>query len=196
MKNLILIIVFVFINTLFLSCSPQFCLQKRTDRGAKEYDEEIKEQSCLQKRTDRLIEKSQRVTDTVFLFNVSFNNLNFVWYQKNNFLHAFVVKPHNIVKFKPIEVKIITLNLNNDSINKYFDSSFYKDVPCFNHAMDGAMLELYIKNKEPVSTSVNMSSLFKTKFSSNTFPYKLQYDFFKIGLCPKGYNFEKMYLEQ
>jgi hypothetical protein len=172
MKNTIIMITFVFISTLFWGCSSQLCLQKRTDR---------------------LIEKSQKKTDTVYLYSVAFNDFNLVWYHKDNFIHGFRVKPHSTERYKPIEAKNIVLG--NDSINKYFDNFLFKNIQCFESVLDGAWIKLYIKNKEPLLSSIDTECLFNTKFKPNSFPYKLQYDFFKLGISPIGFNFEEMYFE-
>jgi hypothetical protein len=172
MKNKIIIITFIFISTLFLGCSYQLCLQKRTER---------------------LIDKSHKETDTVYLYSVAFNNYNLVWYHKDNFIHSFKVKPHNTEQYKPIEAKNIALN--NDTINKYFDNFLFKNIQCFESVLDGAWIKLYIKNKEPLFSNIDAECLFNTKFKSNSFPYKLQYDFFKLGKSPIDFNFEKMYVE-
>jgi hypothetical protein len=172
MKNKIIIITFVFISTIFWGCSSQLCLQKRTDR---------------------LIEQYQKKTDTIYLYSVAFNDFNVVWYHKDNFIHGFRIKPHSTEQYKPIETQKVILD--KDSINKYFDNFLFKDIRCFESVLDGAWIKLYIKNKEPLFSSIDTECLFNTKFKPNSFPYKLQYDFFKLGISPIDFNFEKMYLE-
>jgi hypothetical protein len=108
MKNKIIIAIFVFMSLLFFSCSSQLCLQKRTDR---------------------LIEKSYKNTDTIYLYSVAFNDFNLVWYHKGDFIYSFWIKPYKIKQYKPIEAKNIIVN--NDNINKYFDTSFDKDIQSF-----------------------------------------------------------------
>lgn len=148
---------------------------------------------CLQKRTNRLIEKSYKNADTIYLYSSAFNNLNLVWYHKGNFIYRFWVKPYRTDKFKPIEAK--NININNDSLMKYFDTSIYKDVECFHHTLDGEWIEIYVKGKKKaINSSIDMQCLFNKKFNQNTFPYKLQYDFSKIRVL-KDYDFNKLYPE-
>jgi hypothetical protein len=78
---------------------------------------------------------------------------------------------------------------------KYFDTSIYKDIECFDHTLDGEWIKLYIKgNRKAIHSSVDMQCLFNKKFNQNTFPYKLQYDFSKIW-GTKDYDFNKLYPE-
>lgn len=151
------IIITILISILFGGCSSQLCLQKRTNR---------------------LIKKLHEETDTVYLFSVAFNDFNLVWYHKNNFIHSLGVKPHNTKKNKPVEAKNITIT--NDSINKYFNNFLLKDIPCFESMLDGAWIKLLIKNREPLFSNIDTDCLFRNKYSINSFPYKLQYDFSKI----------------
>lgn len=149
-------------------------------------------QLCLQKRTDRLIEKSYKNSDAVYLYSVAFNDFNLVWYHKGDFIHSFWVKPYKIKKYKPIEAKNIIVN--NDSIEKYFDNSLDKDVQCFWNMLDGESVKLYIKGEKMLRSSIDTQCLFNTKFESNSFPYKLQYDFSKIRKS-KDFDFKKLYPE-
>ncbi|MDR0368935.1 MAG: hypothetical protein LBH82_07355 [Bacteroidales bacterium] len=170
MKNKISIILSIFVSLLCFSCSSQLCLQKRTDK---------------------LIKKSQKRTDTVYLYSVAFNNFNFIWYHKGDYLYGFYVKPYKTISYNPVEAKNIVVS--KESIDKYFDTSIYKDIQCFENVLDGAWVKLYLKNKEPLFSSVDTDCLFNTKFESNSFPYKLQYDFFKLRRSPIDFDFEKMY---
>jgi hypothetical protein len=148
---------------------------------------------CLQKRTNRLIEKSHKNADTIYLYSAAFNDFNLVWYHKANFIYSFGVKPNRTEKYKPIEANNITIN--NDSLMKYFDTSLYKDIECFDHTLDGEWIELYITGKrEVMRSSIDMQCLFNKKFMQNTFPYKLQYDFSKIRKS-KDFDFKKLYPE-
>ncbi len=171
MKNKIIVIFGVFMSLLFFSCSSQLCSQKRTDR---------------------LIEKLQKNADTIYLYSVAFNDFSLVWYHKDNFLHSFWVKPHKTKSQKPIEAKNIIVN--NDSINKYFNNSLEKDIQCFQYTLDGEWIKLYIKNKEPLFSSIDTDCLFRNKYPVNSFSYKLQYDFSKMHRYI-DVDFEKMYSE-
>lgn len=149
-------------------------------------------QLCLQKRTNRLIEKSYTSSNTIYQYSVAFNNFNLVWYHKGDFIHSFRVTPYKIKKYKPIEAKNIIVN--NDSIEKYFDNSLDKDVPCFWNMLDGEGIKLCVKGQKMLRSSIDTQCLFNTKFEPNSFPYKLQYDFSKI-LNPKYFDFENLYLD-
>jgi len=165
------IVICAFLSVLCFSCSPKLCLQKRTNK---------------------LIEMSYKNTDTIYLYSAAFNNFNLVWYYKGNFIYSFWLKPYKTKKYKPIDAKNIILN--NDSINKYFDNFLYKDIHCFQSVLDGEWIELYVKGKKPLMSSIDMQCLFNTKFKKNTFPYKLQYDFSKIRKS-KDFDLKKLYPE-
>lgn len=167
MKNKI--IIFIYISTLFWGCSPQLCLQKRTNR---------------------LILNFYKETDTVYLYSVAFNDFNLIWYYKDDFIYSFLVKPHNTKKHNHIESK--NINVNNDSINKYFNNFLFKDIQCFESSLDGEWIKIYIKNKEPLFSSLDINCLFRNKYSINTFPYQLQYYFSKI-FETKYSDFKKLY---
>lgn len=177
MRKKIIIIFCVFIPLLCFSCSTQLCLQKRTNR---------------------LIGKSHKNVDTVYLYSVAFNNFNLVWYHKDNFIHSFLVRPYRTKQYKSIEARNITIS--NDSINKYFERSLYKGIECFENVLDGAWIVLYVKEKNNVmSSSIDTQCLFSNKYSVNSFPYKLQYDFsivLKQLYIDFGFDFEKMYSVQ
>jgi len=146
----------------------------------------------LQIKTNQLIKTSYIKADTIYLYSVAFNDFNFIWYHKDNFIHSFYVKPYKTKKYKPIEAKNIAVN--SDSINKYFDNpSYYKGTQCFEQMLDGEWIELYVKRKKSVMfSSIDTECLFNTKFEPNSFPYKLQYDFSKIHRYI-NFDFEKMY---
>lgn len=61
--------------------------------------------------------------------------------------------------------------------------------------LDGEMIELYFKEGVVLDSSVDTQCLFSKKFMRGSFPYQLQYDLFKLGRAPKGYNFEEVYLK-
>jgi len=169
MKSKIIIITFVFISLLFWGCGSQLCLQKRTNR---------------------LIVNSHKETDTVYLYSAAFNDFNLVWYYKDNFIYSFWVKPHSTKKHNPIELKNITVN--NDSINKYFNNFLFKDIQCFESMLDGTWIKIYIENKEPLFSSLDIDCLFRNKYPINSFPYQLQYYFSKIW-GTKYFDFKKLY---
>lgn len=167
-----IILFFALLSLLCLSCSPKFCLQKKTNR---------------------LIEKSHKNADTIYLYSVAFSNFNLVWYHKGDHIHKFRVKPHRTEKYKPIVAKNITINI--DSLEKYFDNSIYKEIECFDHTLDGEWIKLYVKGKKEIMrSSIDIQCLYNTKFRQNTFPYKLQYDFSKIWKS-KDIDFKKLYPE-
>lgn len=170
MKKTLIKTLCLFIALFCFSCSPQLCLQKKTNR---------------------LIEKSYINSDTICQYSVAFNDFNLIWYYKDDFIHGFLVTPYKIKKYKPIEAKNIIIN--DDSLGKYFDNSLDKDIQCFWNTLDGEGIKLYVKGEKILRTNIDTGCLFNNKFKLNSFPYKLQYDFFKLGRCPKDFNFEKMY---
>jgi hypothetical protein len=147
----------------------------------------------LQKRTNWLIKKSHIKADTIYLYSVACNDFNLVWYYKDDFIHSFLVKPNETKRYIPIEAKNIAVS--SDSINKYFDNpSYYNGIQCFERMLDGEWIDLYIKRRSRMNSSIDTECLFNTKFEPNSFPYKLQYDFSKIHR-PIDFDFEKMYSE-
>lgn len=159
MKNRILIIIVVFLSTLLLSCSPQFCLKKRTDR---------------------LIEKCHKHADTVYLYSAAFKDFNVVWYHKDKFIHGYRVQPYSTRRYEPIQVR--NRILDEDSLDKYFETLPLKDIPCFETVLDGEWIKVYIKNREPLFSSIDIECLFKTRYEPNSFPYVLREDFIKLGV--------------
>lgn len=87
----------LFLSALLCSCSPQLCLQIRTDRTIKRFHNQV---------------------DTVYMYSVAFNNFNLVWFHKGNLLHSFMIKPHDIKRYKPIESKSIAFE--DKDLDKYF----------------------------------------------------------------------------
>ncbi|MBP1672641.1 MAG: hypothetical protein H6Q25_456 [Bacteroidetes bacterium] len=163
-------VILIISATLFMCCSPRLLLQKRTKR---------------------LVEKSYQYTDTIYLYTVAFSNSNLIWYHKNEYIYSCFIGPYKIKKYKPIEAKNITVN---DSIDKYFDNTFYKDIPCFRTTLDGEGFEMYVKDKDVKWSSINVKCLFQQKYGQNSFPYKLQYDFSKL-LKYKDFEIDTMYLK-
>lgn len=168
-----LIIILLFITPLLWGCSSQLCLQKRTDY---------------------FIENHQRNTDTIYLYSSAFNDFNLVWYHKDCFIHSFMIKPHRTKYYASIKIKNITLDDND--IDICFENFLNKNNQCFESVLDGAWIMVYIKNREPLNSSIDLDCLFNTKFQPKSFPYKLQYDLFKLGLSPTDFNFEEFYIEK
>ena len=162
----------VFISTILWGCSSQLWLQKKTEN---------------------LIEKYQNIADTIYVYSTALNDCNIVWYHKDNLMHCFSIKPHTTKQHKIIEAKDIILD--NEIIEKYFENFLFKETKCFESVLDGDWIKIYIKDKEPLFSSIDTECLFSTKFKANSFPYKLQYDLFKLGISPIGFNFENMYFE-
>ncbi len=172
MRNKITILLLLFISTIFLGCDHQ---------------------ACLQKRTDDLIKRWHKKADTVYLYSVDFAEFNMLWYHKDNFIRCYKIRPHRFERYKPIEMK--TFIHDNDSIGNYPEVLIFEDIQCFDISSDGPWLKIYIKDKAPLFTGIDMECLFNTKYEPNSFPYKLQYDLFKLGLSPEDFEFEKMYDE-
>ena len=175
MKNCSIFLILV--SVLFIGCSPMF----RSNIS----------QHCLHNRTERLIKQLHYKADTVFLYSAAFNDYNKVWYHSNGQIFSFDVKPHITKRIEP--VRAIDISLNKDSIDIYFDSFINKDILCFESVLDGEWIMLYVKNKQPLFCSVQTECLCRTQFKPNTLPYKLQYDFYKLGINPIDYSFDKVH---
>ncbi|BDE82211.1 hypothetical protein [Porphyromonas somerae] len=104
-----------------------------------------------------------------------------------------MIKPYHAKKYPSIPAEKFTLH--SDSVD-YFDRSLDKDVECFWHMLDGEGIKLYLKEGVVLYSSVDTQCLFNKKYIRGSFPYQLQYDLFKLGRAPKGYNFEEVYLNR
>ncbi|HAF27914.1 MAG TPA: hypothetical protein DCG75_02600 [Bacteroidales bacterium] len=144
----------------------------------------------MQKRADRFIEKTYRKADTIYKYSVAFNNFNIVWYHKDGYLYKYRISPHMIKKYEPIVAENIFIS--KSSLSKYFDESIYKNVECFYHLLDGASIDIYFKNGKNLRSSIDIDCLFGQKYPVNSIPYKLQYDFSKMGQFV-DFNFEDLY---
>ena len=156
---------------LCLSCSPQLCLQKRTSR---------------------LVDQLLLSNDSIYVYSIAFNNYNLLWFHHGNSIQAYMIKPYHAKKYPSIPAEKFTFH--SDSVD-YFDRSLDKDVECFWHMLDGEGIRLYLKEGVVLYSSVDTQCLFNKKYIRGSFPYQLQYDLFKLGRAPKGYNFEEVYLK-
>lgn len=170
-SSYIRMVVVLLMALLCLSCSPQLCLQKRTNR---------------------LVDKLLLSNDSIYAYLVAFYNYNLIWFHSGNSIQAYMIKPYHIKKYKSIPAERFILY--SDSVD-YFDRSLDKDVECFWHLLDGESIKLYLKGGVVLHSSIDTHCLFNKKFIRGSFPYQLQYDLFKLGRAPKGYNFEEVYLK-
>ena len=172
MKSIYISIVVVLLTALLcLSCSPQLCLQKRTSR---------------------LVDQLLLSNDSIYVYSIAFNNYNLLWFHHGNSIQAYMIKPYHAKKYPSIPAeRFISYS---DSVD-YFDRSLDKDVECFWHMLDGEGIKLYLKEGVVLYSSLDTQCLFNKKYIRGSFPYQLQYDLFKLGRAPKGYNFEEVYLK-
>ncbi|WP_455773674.1 hypothetical protein [Porphyromonas asaccharolytica] len=103
-----------------------------------------------------------------------------------------MIKPYHAKKYRSIPAE--SFILYSDSVD-YFDRSLDKDVECFRHMLDGESIKLHLKEGVILDSSIDTQCLFNKTFIRGSFPYQLQYDLFKLGRAPKGYDFEEMYLK-
>lgn len=170
MKSRYICLAFVLLMPLLcFSCSPQLYLQKRTNR---------------------LVDKLLMENDSIYVYSTAFPNYNLIWFHNGNSIQAYRIKPYHAPKYKSIPAENVIRYA--DSVD-YFDRSLDKDVACFRHMLDGESIELYLKDGVILDSSVDTQCLFSKKFMRGSFPYQLQYDLFKLGRAPKGYNFEEVY---
>lgn len=156
---------------LCLSCSPQLCLQKRTNR---------------------LVDELLLSNDSIYVYSVAFYDYNLLWFHQGNSIQAYMIKPYHAKKYRSIPAE--SFILYSDSVD-YFDRSLDKEVECFRHLLDGESIKLHLKGGVILHSSIDTQCLFNKKFIRGSLPYQLQYDLFKLGRAPKGYDFEEMYLE-
>lgn len=171
MKKYINIAIYFSIILCGFSCSPQIFLRKKTDR---------------------FIEKSYKNADTIYKYSVAFNDFHIIWYHKDDFIYKYKINTFKIKKYDPIIAKNILVS--DSSIYQCFDKSIFKSIKCFERMLDGENIELYVKGKTKLESSIDMECLFNEKFKKNTIQYKLQYDFSKIFKL-KNFDFEKKYSE-
>ena len=150
-------------------------------------------QRCLQNKKDKLIVKLYKDSDTIYLYTIPLNDFNLVWYHKNGLIYSFEVHPYKTKKLKPVCVENIVVN--SDSIGRFFGNPLYKDIDCFDNMLDGSYIVLFVKNHGVMSSGVDMECLFKNRYPSHSFPYKLQYDISRIWKI-NDFDFEKMYSDE
>ncbi len=170
-SSYIRMVVVLLMALLCLSCSPQLCLQKRTNR---------------------LVDELLLSNDSIYVYSIAFYDYNLLWFHQGNSIQAYMIKPYHAKKYRSIPAE--SFILYSDSVD-YFDRSLDKDVECFRHLLDGESIELYLKGGVILDSSIDTQCLFNKKFIRGSLPYQLQYDLFKLGRAPKGYDFEEMYLK-
>lgn len=144
--------------------------------------------SYIYNKTNNLVDKLHVKSDTIYSF--SSNDLTLLWYYENDDLYSILIRPFKTKKYTAVKSKNIPLN--KEDVNKYFDISLTKDIPCFYESFDGESIKVYIKNQKTLYSGIDRECLFNNRYEQNSFPYKLQYDFSKI-FRPDGYYFEDMY---
>lgn len=135
-------------------------------------------QKYLQRNTAKVIDRYLEKADTIYLYSVAFENVDFIWFHQGDYIYSFTIKPYEVKTNKAIKAK--NIKIEDDCIDKYFDISINKDVQCFDHTLDGEWVKMYVKGEKSKMTSINIACLLKTSFKQNTFPHKLQYDFSRI----------------
>lgn len=151
--------------------------------------------SLLVMREDNFVKKLHKKSDTVHSFSTT--EFALFWYIKDEKLYSFLVRPYRTIKYNPIDLtnKVI---FKPEDIDKYFDHSFSKDIPCFESVFGGHHIFAHVKNhKEMIipGTGLDTTCFFNTVYERYSFPYYWQYVFYKT-LRPLGYieySFEDMY---
>ena len=157
----------------------------------------------VEKRINLAVKKGHRQTDTVYVYYIyrvkkrwgRFYEGNVMWFHKQGHIHSFLISTEGTKRLKTVEAKDISID--KGEIEKYFDDSIFKDIPCFEWVLDGEGVDVYVKGQERLYSGLDTRCLFKTRYKPNSFPYKLQYDLSKLGwgFIPKDFDFEKMYSE-
>lgn len=143
-----------------------------------------RELAMQEKRAARLIEKIHKDVDTVYqlILLEPDSYFNLVWYHRDGFIHSFEVEPIRTRRRDPIEAE--NISIDDERLDIYFWVT-NESHQCFYHSIlpaDSTLL--YIKNEKPLSSCINISCLFKKEFSSKSFPHKLRYDLYKLGIFP------------
>ncbi len=147
----------------------------------------------LKQKEDNFVKKLHKKSDTIHSFSTT--EFGLFWYINDEKLYSFIVRPYRTIKYKPIDLtnKVI---FKPESIDKYFDHSFSKDIPCFEKVFGGHYIYVHFKDEEVfTNTGLDTSCLFNTVYERYSFPYYWQYVFYKT-LVPLGYidySFEEMY---
>ena len=148
----------------------------------------------LQCRTKNMINMFLKRADTVYCYSSGFDDYYLIWYHKDNYLYSYYVRPYKTVKYKPQKVRNITID--KKEIDKYSYENERTDTPCFFILpLHYKTIDVYFKNKEIITITVDSYCLFTTKFAPNSFPYKLQYDISRIWII-NDFDFEKMYSDE
>lgn len=132
---------------------------------------------CLQHKTNRAIRKAMMKSDTIYIYGVAFNNWKVLWYHREKYINSCMIFPNKIRWQKPIEAD--NFSVDSASIRKYFEITFYRDIECFEDALDGESVFMIINGKKS-GCSVNTECLFSNEFPVGSFPRKLQYDLSKV----------------
>lgn len=135
------------------------------------------QEHCLQNKLNRAIRKALQESDTIYVYGITFNSWELLWYHKGAVIHSCLIYPNRVKWQNPIEAK--NINVDSVSINKTFVSSFYTDVPCFEDDLDGEFVYI-IFDKEVLFSSINLECLFTHDFPSESIAYKLKYDLSKL----------------
>lgn len=131
----------------------------------------------LQNKTNRAIRKALQESDTLYLYGVTFNEWEVLWYLNRDSIHSCIIYPNRIKWQNPVKANNIVVD--SVSINKTFLTVFYKDILCFEDELDGEYVYL-ITDKDVLFTSVNLHCLFSHEYPIGSFAYKLQYDLSRV----------------
>src|SRR5690554_4075223 len=125
--------------------------------------------SYIYNKTNNLVDKLHVKSDTIYSF--SSNDLTLLWYYENDDLYSILIRPFKTKKYTAVKSKNIPLN--KEDVNKYFDISLTKDIPCFYESFDGESIKVYIKNQKTLYSGIDRECLFNNRYEQNSFPYKL-----------------------
>ena len=187
MKKKSLFFFLIFGIMLCCSCSRQIYVTESARFARFQY-------RYVNRRSNRVINIMHTKADTVFNFSAGVANL--LWYVKDDTMYSFDVFAHwrhMLRRYKPgIKENINIAAIRTEELDYYFDSSFFKDVPCFWDMLDGFSIGVHIKNQPSRHSSIDMRCLFSEQHDEASFPYKLQYMLSLLFRDSKS-DFDKLY---
>lgn len=172
MKKRELLLVIICIAIMFGSCSTS-----RHQHKAFNFKNLDMQERRLQSKSNWAIRKASKESDTLYLYGVTFNDWEILWYHKNEFIHSCIIYPNRIKWQNPVVANNIIVN--SDSIKKTFVTSMFKDVLCFETVLDGEFVCMVV-DEEVLFSSIKLQCLFAHEFPAGSFAYKLQYDLSKV----------------
>uniref|UniRef100_UPI00404ADD46 hypothetical protein n=1 Tax=Flavobacterium sp. TaxID=239 RepID=UPI00404ADD46 len=147
----------------------------------------------VEEKSNRLISELLVECDTIYALKSSEFKRTYIWYYNNDTLNQYRISPGKVEKITSYKTK--EMKITNDTLMKYFKMEFEEnEINCFHHAGHHSLeydIFIFIEDKEPLISGINLKCLFSEKFNINSFQYKLQKELYLV-FKPKNFDFENM----